>query len=130
MKPKWSNTMKLDPNRLRKLRNDRGLKQASLADDVGCDLRTIQRAEAGEKIKRHIALRISQVLDAPINRLSMPEEEDIPEKDKTAGCVELVSCTSGRQLLQQVRGCHFLLRVRFRSYRKAPPRHHAARGLS
>jgi hypothetical protein len=39
----------------------------------------------------------------------MPEAEDIPEKeDERAGCVELVSCTSGRQLLQQVRGCYFL----------------------
>lgn len=103
--------MKLDPDRLREFRHDKGLKQASLAHDVGCDLRTIQRAEAGERIKRHIALKVSQVLDVPINRLSMPEAGDVPENgEKIAGGVELVSCTSGRQLLHQVRGCYFLHR--------------------
>jgi DNA-binding XRE family transcriptional regulator len=59
MKSNWSKTVKLNPDHLRKLRNDKGLKQASLADDVRCDQRTIQRAEAGEKIKRHIAVKIS-----------------------------------------------------------------------
>lgn len=104
--------MKLDPNRLREHRNDKGLKQEALAQDVGCDLRTIQRAEAGENIKRHTALRISHVLDVPINRLSVPEMENRVEDEQKSltGCVEMVSCTSGRQLLQQVRGCHFLHR--------------------
>ena len=74
--------MKLDPNRLREHRNDKGLKQEALAQDVGCDLRTIQLAEAGENIKRHTALRISQVLDVPINRLSVPEMENRVEDEQ------------------------------------------------
>ena len=112
MKPKWSNTMKLDPDRLRELRNDKGLKQEALAQDVGCGLRTIQRAERGDPVKRHTALRIGQVLDVPIERLSALKIENPAEDEQKAptGCVELVSCTSGRQLLQQVRGCYFLHR--------------------
>lgn len=102
--------MKLDSNLMQKLRTDKGLKQEALAQDVGCALRTIQRAERGEAVKRHTALKIGQVLDVPINRLSALETENPVENTNKApaGCVELVSCTSGRQLLQQVRGCFFL----------------------
>jgi transcriptional regulator with XRE-family HTH domain len=104
--------MKLDPDLLRALRNDKGLKQEALAQDVGCGLRTIQRAERGEPVRRHTALRIGQVLEVALDQLSVPKAvnpvEDEPKAP--AGCVELVSCKSGRQLLQQVRGCFFLHR--------------------
>lgn len=100
--------MQLDPDLLHKLRHDKGLKQEALAQDAGCALRTIQRAERGEPVQRHIALRIGRALDVSIDKLCVQETQNSVELPP--GCVELVSCTSGRQLLEQVRGCFFLQR--------------------
>jgi transcriptional regulator with XRE-family HTH domain len=110
MKLIWRLSMKLDASLLKGRRTELSMTQEILAKKTGYDVRTIQRAEAGKSIQSNVAASIAQVLDVPVDRLkeSQVKSSAGQQLGQGLGAVDLVECRSGRVLLQQLRGCHFL----------------------
>lgn len=62
--------MKLDPARLKQLRESRGWTQEQLADIAGLNARTVQRVEAGGNASAETGMAIASALDCPLSELS------------------------------------------------------------
>ncbi|MDE0032818.1 MAG: helix-turn-helix transcriptional regulator [Deltaproteobacteria bacterium] len=78
----------IDSDLLRRLRMGRGWTQEDLAAKVGCDSRTVQRAEQGQGIRLRTAKEISQALgvDLPtIMPLDSRDDDQTAPTSRTAG---------------------------------------------
>jgi transcriptional regulator with XRE-family HTH domain len=64
--------MKLDPARLKQLRDARGWTQEQLADIAGLNARTVQRIEAGGNASAETGMALASALDCPLPELSGP----------------------------------------------------------
>lgn len=62
--------MKLDPARLKQLRDARGWTQEQLADIAGLNARTVQRIEAGGNASAETGMALASALDCPLPELS------------------------------------------------------------
>lgn len=62
--------MKLDPARLKQLRESRGWTQEQLAEIAGLNARTVQRVEAGGNASAETGMAIASALDCPLPELS------------------------------------------------------------
>ena len=62
--------MKLDPARLKQLRESRGWTQEQLADIAGLNARTVQRIEAGGNASAETGMALASALDCPLPELS------------------------------------------------------------
>lgn len=61
--------MKLDPERIRELRNEHGLSQESLAEVAGLNVRTIQRVESRGLASGETAMALAAVFHTRVDRL-------------------------------------------------------------
>lgn len=64
--------MKLDPARLKQLRESRGWTQEQLADIAGLNARTVQRVEAGGNASAETGMALASALDCALPELSGP----------------------------------------------------------
>jgi transcriptional regulator with XRE-family HTH domain len=64
--------MKLDPARLKQLRESRGWTQEQLAEIAGLNARTVQRIEAGGNASAETGMALASALDCPLPELSGP----------------------------------------------------------
>jgi DNA-binding XRE family transcriptional regulator len=62
--------MKLDPARLKQLRESRGWTQEQLAEIAGLNARTVQRIEAGGNASAETGMALASALDCPLPELS------------------------------------------------------------
>jgi transcriptional regulator with XRE-family HTH domain len=62
--------MKLDPARLKQLRESRGWTQEQLADIAGLNARTVQRIEAGGNASAETGMALASALDCRLPELS------------------------------------------------------------
>lgn len=62
--------MKLDPARLKQLRESRGWTQEQLAEIAGLNARTVQRIEAGGNASPETGMALASALDCPLPELS------------------------------------------------------------
>ena len=62
--------MKLDPSRLKLLRESRGWTQEQLAEIAGLNARTVQRVEAGGNASAETGMALASALDCPLPELS------------------------------------------------------------
>lgn len=62
--------MKLDPARLKQLRESRGWTQEQLAEIAGLNARTVQRVEAGGNASAETGMALASALDCPLPELS------------------------------------------------------------
>ncbi|MCY4440427.1 MAG: helix-turn-helix transcriptional regulator [Deltaproteobacteria bacterium] len=83
----------IDSKLLRRLRMRLGWTQEDLATRVGCDSRTIQRAEQGQGIRLRTAKEISQALDVDLPTIMPPESRD----DDQAAVTSNVAGTRNRE---------------------------------
>lgn len=61
--------MKLDPERIRELRDEHGLSQESLAEAAGLSVRTIQRVESRGLASGETAMALAAVFNTRVDRL-------------------------------------------------------------
>jgi transcriptional regulator with XRE-family HTH domain len=61
--------MKLDPERIRELRDEHGLSQESLAETAGLSVRTIQRVESNGLASGETAMALAAVFETRVERL-------------------------------------------------------------
>ncbi len=61
--------MKLDPERIRELRDDHGMSQESLAEAAGLSVRTIQRVESAGLASGETAMALAAVFNTRVERL-------------------------------------------------------------
>jgi transcriptional regulator with XRE-family HTH domain len=65
--------MKLDPERIRELRDEHGLSQETLAEAAGLSARTIQRVESSGLASGETAMALAAVFQTQVDRLEDPE---------------------------------------------------------
>lgn len=91
--------MKLNGDRLRSLRAQKGLSQGDLAKMSDVHPKTIYRAENGSPVDQETAAFIADALGVPAQSL---RNEDAPAHSDTAGEVIHLPCRSGRRLVEKM----------------------------
>lgn len=91
--------MRCDPNKLRLLREQKGITQEKLAHDSRTGLRTIQRAERGHSIRNETVAFIAEALSVPITHLRANEEDGLIETDPQHDVIILRRMRSASVLL-------------------------------
>ena len=71
--------MKLDPARLKQLRDSRGWTQEQLAEIAGLNARTVQRIEAGGNASAETGMALASALDCPLPELSAPSAAPVAQ---------------------------------------------------
>lgn len=92
--------MRCDSNRLKQLRDQKGITQEKLAHDSRAGLRTIQRAEGGQSIRSETAAFIAEALAVPISELRADETSPNVERDTRDNLITLRRVRSGKTLIE------------------------------
>lgn len=91
--------MKCDPQKLKVLREKKGITQEKLAHDSRTGLRTIQRAERGQSIRNETVAFIAEALSVPIAHLRADEGADLNDSDPKHDVIILRRMQSGSVLI-------------------------------
>jgi transcriptional regulator with XRE-family HTH domain len=88
----------LDPEKLRRLRHERGLSQEELAQTCGLSRKTVQRMESGHVVQASTMAFVAAALGVAVADLA----QRASEPDADTGHVGLRRVTSGKHVFQQL----------------------------
>lgn len=92
--------MRCGPQKLRSLREQKGITQEKLARDSRAGLRTIQRAECGQSIRSETAAFIAEALAVPIAQLRADDLPSTSQRDGHDNLITLRIVRSGKNLIE------------------------------
>ncbi|MDF2235664.1 helix-turn-helix transcriptional regulator [Albimonas sp. CAU 1670] len=91
--------MALDGEKLRRIRQSKGISQEKLALMASVNKRTIQRAERGESVAVETAAFIAEAIGVPAASLRGSQMELFEREQKSPDEVVLVPTNSGRRIV-------------------------------
>jgi TPR repeat protein len=84
-------SIRLDKDRVKQARRDKGLIQLTLAEKAGLELKTIKNAERGERVLIATARRIAAALDISLTYIRCPDQSVLPRSPAAKTIVDGVS---------------------------------------